>query len=543
MQENPGTKYIIVTGGVISGLGKGVVTASIGKLIQSQGYNVTIVKIDPYINIDAGTMRPTEHGEVFVTADGGETDQDIGTYERFLGKDLSKENNITTGQVYRTVIEKERNLEFGGKCVEVIPHIPQEVERRLKTLAEKSGVDFVLVEVGGTIGDYQNVLFLEAFRTMHLRGEPIMFVHVVYLPVPSNIGEMKTKPAQHSVRMLNETGIQPNLIVARSRGFVDDVRREKLSVFCNVKREDVVSNPDIGTVYEVPLVFEKQTLTKKVMNFFGLEHKEGSLKEWEDFVGRIKAPQKEVKIGIVGKYFDIGDFTLEDSYISVIEAVKHASWMNNSKPAIQWIDSKVFERDEGSLETLDGFDGIIVPGGFGSSGVEGKISAIKHCREKGIPFLGLCYGMQLAVIDYARNACGLEGANSSELDPNTKHPVVCILPEQIEKMKKSQYGATMRLGGQDVAIKPGTLAHKLYQKTEIEERFRHRYEISPQYVKLMEDNGFVFSGSTPDGKIKQIGELPNHKFFIGTQYHPEFTSKAQNPNPIFLGFIKACVKH
>jgi len=539
MPPHSKTKYIIVTGGVISGLGKGVVTASLGKLIQAQGYNVTIVKIDPYINIDAGTMRPTEHGEVFVTADGGETDQDIGTYERFLGKDLFRENNITTGQVYRTVIEKERNLEYGGKCVEVIPHIPQEVERRIKALA-KRGLDVILVEVGGTIGDYQNVLFLEAFRSMHLRGDPILFVHVVYLPIPRTLGEMKTKPAQHSVRMLNETGIQPDFLVARSSHFIDEVRREKLSIFCNVRKEHVISNPDVKTIYEIPLIFEQQGLTKNILTSFGLEYKPGKLKEWKTFVENIKNATKEVKIGIVGKYFDIGDFTLEDSYISVIEAVKHASWAHHATPSIQWIDSKDFEKDGENIKTLASFDGIIVPGGFGSSGVEGKIAAIRYCRENNIPFLGLCYGMQLAVVEFARDMCKLNMAHSSEI-AKTNHPVVCLLPEQIEKMKKSQYGATMRLGGQDIKIIKNSIAEKLYGKNVITERFRHRYEINPEYVEKLKNHGLVFSGMTPDEKIMQIIELPDHTFFMGSQFHPEFTSRPMKPNPLYLGFIQACL--
>lgn len=539
MPPHSKTKYIIVTGGVISGLGKGVVTASLGKLIQAQGYNVTIVKIDPYINIDAGTMRPTEHGEVFVTADGGETDQDIGTYERFLGKDLFRENNITTGQVYRTVIEKERNLEYGGKCVEVIPHIPQEVERRIKALA-KRGLDVILVEVGGTIGDYQNVLFLEAFRSMHLRGEPILFVHVVYLPIPRTLGEMKTKPAQHSVRMLNETGIQPDFLVARSSHFIDEVRREKLSIFCNVRKEHVISNPDVKTIYEIPLIFEQQGLTKNILTSFGLDYKPGKLKEWETFVKNIKNATKEVKIGIVGKYFDIGDFTLEDSYISVIEALKHASWAHHVTPSIQWIDSKDFEKDGENIKTLAPFDGIIVPGGFGSSGVEGKIAAIRYCRENNIPFLGLCYGMQLAVVEFARDACKLNMAHSTEI-AKTNHPVVCLLPEQIEKMKKSQYGATMRLGGQDIKIIKNSIAEKLYGKNVITERFRHRYEINPEYVEKLKNHGLVFSGMTPDEKIMQIIELPDHTFFMGSQFHPEFTSRPMKPNPLYLGFIQACL--
>jgi CTP synthase len=533
------TKYIVVTGGVISGLGKGTVTASIGVLLQAQGYNVTAVKIDPYINIDAGTMRPTEHGEVFVTGDGGETDQDIGIYERFLGKDLSKENNITTGQVYRTVIEKERNLEFDGKCVEVIPHIPQEVERRIKRVGEKENADFVLVEIGGTAGDYQNVLFLEACRRMKMEGEPVIFVHVAYLPIPKNLGEMKTKPAQHSVRVLNEAGIQPDFIITRSEIPIDNVRKEKISLFCNVKQENVISNPDLDLVYELPLVFEEQNLTGKILEKFGLNYKNRDLKEWKKILIKSKTAKKEVNIGIVGKYFDIGDFTLEDSYISVIQAVKHASWHLGLRPKIQWIDSKQFEKDKKNLSELKKYDGVIVPGGFGASGVEGKILAIKHCRENRIPFLGLCYGMQLAVVEFARNVCGLNGANSTEIDPKTRYPVIDILPEQKKLIKEKKYGATMRLGYYKAKLKRGSLVCKLYGSDLIKERHRHRYEVNPKFIKTLESKGLVFSGISPDRKLMEFLEMPKHPFFAATQAHPELTSKLLKPNPMFLGFIKA----
>lgn len=533
------TKYIVVTGGVISGLGKGTVTASIGVLLQAQGYNVTAVKIDPYINIDAGTMRPTEHGEVFVTGDGGETDQDIGIYERFLGKDLSKENNITTGQVYRTVIEKERNLEFDGKCVEVIPHIPQEVERRIKRVGEKENADFVLVEIGGTAGDYQNVLFLEACRRMKMEGEPVIFVHVAYLPIPKNLGEMKTKPAQHSVRVLNEAGIQPDFIITRSEIPIDNVRKEKISLFCNVKQENVISNPDLDLVYELPLVFEEQNLTGKILEKFGLQYKNRDLREWKKILIKSKTAKKEVSIGIVGKYFDIGDFTLEDSYISVIQAVKHASWHLGLKPKIQWIDSKQFEKDKKNLGELKKYDGVIVPGGFGASGVEGKILAIKYCRENRIPFLGLCYGMQLAVVEFARNVCGLNGANSTEIDPKTRYPVIDILPEQKKLIKEKKYGATMRLGYYKANLKRGSLVCKLYGSDLIKERHRHRYEVNPNFIKTLESKGLVFSGISPDRKLMEFLEMPKHPFFAATQAHPELTSKLLKPNPMFLGFIKA----
>jgi CTP synthase len=534
-------RFIVITGGVISGLGKGTATASIGALLQASGFRVSIIKIDPYINIDAGTMRPTEHGEVFVTHDGGETDQDLGIYERFLGKPLNRINSITTGQVYQNVIEKERNLEFDGKCVEVIPHIPEEVERRVKEVADKSDSDFTLVEIGGTVGDYQNVLFLDALRTMRNRSEPVVFVHLVYLPVPRNLGEMKTKPAQHSVRTLNELGIQPDFLVTRSEKELDDVRRRKLSMFCNVSPDNVISNPDVDLIYEMPLVFLKQDFLKKMLGKFGIKDGECDLEVWKGLVSRIKGLKREVRIGVVGKYFDIGDFTLEDSYISVIEAVKHASWNLGLRPRIEWIDSKGFEKDR-SLERLKKYDGIIVPGGFGCSGVEGKISAIRFCRENKIPYLGLCYGMHLAVVEFARNACGMEKANSTEADSRTKYPVIDILPEQVELLKRKRYGATMRLGLWPANLKKGSLVHGLYGKDQIEERHRHRYEVNPKFIAKLESGGMVFSGASPDRKLMEFMEIPKHPFFVATQAHPEFTSGFLKPNPVFLGFVKAAGK-
>ncbi|MBI4020307.1 MAG: CTP synthase [Candidatus Aenigmarchaeota archaeon] len=535
-------RFIAITGGVISGLGKGVVTASIGLLLQAQGYNVTPIKIDPYINIDAGTMRPTEHGEVFVLDDGGETDQDLGTYERFHGKNMARENSITTGQVYRTVIEKERNLEFDGKCVEVIPHIPQEVERRIKELGRKTNADFVLMEVGGTVGDYQNVLFLEAIRQMHLKGDPVAVVHVVYLPIPKSIGEMKSKPAQHSVRMLNEAGIQPDFIVARSEKPLDRVRMEKLSLFCNVHPDDVISDPDMESAYELPALFEEQGLTRRILEKFGLQHKPGSKEfaTWKSFIDGIRDIKKEARVGIVGKYFDTGDFTLEDSYISVMEAVRHAAWHNGAKPVMQWIDSKAFEKDKQRLSILKDYDGIIVPGGFGGSGVEGKILAIQYCRENRIPYLGLCYGMQLAVVEFARHVCGMKAAHTTEL-AKTDCPVIDILPEQRKNVEQKHYGGTMRLGLWPARLLEGSLVRRLYGKPEASERHRHRYEVNPEYVGALEKHGMMFSGVSPDRRLMEYIELKDHPFFVATQAHPELTSKALQPNPLFVGFIRACL--
>jgi CTP synthase len=534
--------YIFVTGGVFSGLGKGIATASIGRILQSRGFKVTCIKIDPYLNIDAGTLRPTEHGEVFVTEDGGETDEDLGHYERFLDINLSKENNITTGKVYLSVIQKEREGKYLGKTVEVIPHLTDEIINRIKKVGKDDKADFVLIEIGGTVGEYQNELYYRAARIMKTQGEKVLFCHLVYLPIPDYLGEMKTKPAQQSVEMLGRLGIIPDFLICRAQYPVDDVRKEKLSVFCNLDKRDIISSPDLASVYELPIVFEEQKLGQRILEKLKIKERKKDLASWRRFLKKLKNPKKKIKIGIIGKYFDTGNFKLADSYVSVIEAVRHASAKNEVESEMVWIDSKDFERDKKNLKILDKLNGIIVPGGFGSSGVEGKILAIQYAREKNIPFLGLCYGLQLAVIEFARNVCKLEKANTTEVDPKTPYPVIDFLPWQKELIQKNQYGATMRLGGQKVKIKKGTLAFKLYRKTEVIERFRHRYEISPDYVETLEKFGFIFSGSTPDGTIKQIGELRNHKFFMGTQFHPEFTSRPLKPNPIFDGFIKACLK-
>ena len=533
--------YIFVTGGVLSGLGKGIVTASIGKLLQSSGFKVTAAKVDPYINFDAGTLRPTEHGEVWVTEDGGEIDQDLGHYERFLDVNIPKTHNITTGQVFYEVIQKERSGKYLGQTVQPIPHVTDEIKRRFRELA-KENVDFILIEIGGTVGDYENVLFLEAARQMRFEGENVLYVHVVYLPIVKTLGEMKTKAAQHSVRDLREIGIQPDFIICRAEKPLDDVRIKKIALFCNIKEEDVISDPDLKIPYELPIVFDDQGLCDKILKKFNLKKRKKDLKEWKEFINKIKNSKKTVNIGIVGKYFDIGQFQLPDSYISVIEAIKHACWHHGVIPKIEWIDSKIFEKNKDKLKMLKKFDGIIVPGGFGTSGVEGKILAIEYVRKNNIPYLGLCLGLQLAIIEFTRNVCGMKGANSTEMNPKTPYPVIDFLPGQKDYIKKSEYGATMRLGGQTVKIKPGTLAHKLYGKNSAIERFRHRYEINPKYVKLLEEKGFVFSGMTPDKKIMQIGELPRLKYFIGSQFHPEFTSRSLNPNPLFRGFIEACIK-
>ena len=463
--------YIFIVGGVLSALGKGIVTASIGRILKSKGFNVTAIKIDPYINWDAGTMRPTEHGEVWVTEDGGEIDQDLGHYERFLDINISKAHNITTGQVYYTVIERERAGKYLGKTVQPIPHITDEIKSRIKTIALNTKTEFVLVEIGGVIGDYENVLFLEAARQMKLEGNKVIFIHVTYLPVLKSVGEMKTKPTQHSVKALREIGIQPDFIVCRSNTTIDEPIRDKIALFCNVRKEDIISDPDVDNIYKVPLEFEKQQFGNMILSKLGLDTTRSNLSDWQQFVENMNT-DRQIPIGIVGKYFDIGKFRLPDSYISVIEAIKHAAAANRVRADIRWIISTEFEKKDKNREILTNVCGIIVPGGFGHSGVEGKIAAIRSARENNIPYLGLCLGLQLAVVEFARNVCGLEDANSTEVNETTKYPVVDFLPWQKKLITESQYGATMRLGGQIIKIKPNTLAHTLYGKnTDIPDTF------------------------------------------------------------------------
>jgi len=535
--------YIFVSGGVSSGIGKGITTASIAKILQAKGFRVIPVKIDPYLNFDAGTMRPTEHGEVWVTEDGGEIDQDLGHYERFLDLIIPKENNITTGQIYWNVLGRERKGEYLGQTVEAIPHVIDEVYRRLRNIADNTQAEFVIVEIGGTVGEYQNEIYFRAARMMKTKGERVLFVHTVYLPILKHLGEMKTKPAQQSVEVLGKLGIQPDFLMCRGEKPIDEVRKRKLETFCYVPKERIISDHDIEPIYELPLILEEQDLGNKILKQLGLQPRESKLDEWKSLIQKIKNSKEKVRIGIVGKYFDIGSFYLTDSYVTVLEAIKHAAWNNSRIPEIIWIDSKEFEKDEKNLQKLKSVDALIVPGGFGEGGVEGKILAIKYARENNIPFLGLCYGLQLAVVEFARNVCGMKGANSTEVDLMTKYPVVDLLPWQKKILEESNYGATMRLGGQLIEIKKETLAHKIYGKDSVIERFRHRYEINPEYVKTLEENGFVFSGkSAKDEGIMQIGELPKHNYFIGTQAHPEFTSRPLRPNPMFDGLIKATIK-
>ncbi|MDO8668774.1 MAG: CTP synthase [Candidatus Buchananbacteria bacterium] len=535
-------KYIFVIGGVMSGVGKGIASASIGLILQARGLKVTAVKIDPYINVDAGTMNPTEHGEVYVTSDGDETDQDIGNYERFLNIDIYRDNYMTTGRVYRSVIERERNLEYGGKCVEVVPHIPLEVIGRIKGAAEKADADVTIVEVGGTVGEYQNILFLEAARMMKLNNtDDVISILVSYLPVPSKIGEMKTKPTQTAAKMLNSAGIQPDFILCRADQPIDDPRKEKIAMFCNVHKEEIISAPDADIVYDIPLNFEKENLSEKILKKLHLEITPLDLSPWQSLIEKIKNTSGSIKIGIIGKYFETGDFILSDAYISVIESLKYAAWHNGLKPEIHWLNSDIYDGHGEKLEELKNYNCLVVPGGFGSRGVEGKIAAIKYARENKIPFLGLCYGMQLASLEFARHVCGLNEAHTTEINQETTNPIIHIMPEQAEKLAKKQYGNTMRLGNYPCVLKPGSLAAKLYDKLEVNERHRHRYEFNNDYRDMMEEAGFIVSGTSPDNQLVEIIELSEniHPFFVATQFHPEFKSRPLDPHPLFLGLIKA----
>ncbi len=533
-------KYIFVSGGVISGIGKGIATSSIALLLKSAGYKVVPVKMDPYLNVDAGTMNPIIHGETFVLDDGAETDQDLGHYERFLGESLNKNSIATQGSIYLSVIQRERNLEFDGECVEVVPHIPEEIMRRINEAGKSKNADIVLIEVGGTTGEYQNMLFLEANRLLKLKKPAdVLHIHMSYLPIPASIGEMKSKPAQMSVRDLNSVGINPDILLARAEKPLDESRRKKLSVFCALDPEDIISAPDVKNVYEVPLNYEEGNLTDRILKKLGLKRKAKGLADWAKFVKKASSAEKIVKIGIVGKYFTTGDYTLADSYISVIEAIKHAAWTQNLKPEIHWVDSGKVEKDP---SILNDYQGIIVPGGFGARDIEGKIVAIKYCRENKVPYFGLCYGMQLATVEFARNVLGFADANSTEINPKTKHPVIHIMPDQEKKLLKKGYGGTMRLGAWECDLVAGTKARSLYGKQKISERHRHRYEFNNDFKKDLVKAGLVIAGTSPDGKLVEVIELKDHPFFIGTQFHPELKSRPLDPHPLFMGFVQAAAK-
>lgn len=539
-------KYIFVVGGVMSGVGKGVASSSIALLLKSRGLKVTALKIDPYINVDAGTMNPTEHGEVFVLKDGLETDQDMGNYERFLDISLDGGNYMTTGSVYLDVIKRERNLEYKGRNVEVVPDIPLSVIDRIKSAADRADADVTLIEIGGTVGEYQNILFLEAIRMMKtdLNGN-VAVVLVSYLPVPGSIGEMKTKPTQYAARTLNSAGVFADVIIARSPVGVDDKRKQKIALFCNVKSENVISAPDVKSIYDVPINFEKDGLSTQLCKILHLEPKhEANLSDWKKFVAKTKNGKKEVKIAVIGKYFSSGDFVLSDVYISVLEAIKYSAYANNAKPVITYLSSQDFEKGVRKLGDLKKYDGVLIPGGFGATGIEGKIKVIEYVRKNMIPYFGICYGMQLAVIEYARNVLKLKGAHTAEIDPRSSHLVIDVMPDQKEKIEKKQMGGTMRLGEYTADITKGTHAAKAYKTAQIVERHRHRYEVNPEYIDMLEKGGVIFSGKSPDKQLMEIMELPTsvHPFFVGVQFHPEFHARPLAPHPIFSAFIQAALK-
>jgi CTP synthase len=535
-------KFIFVIGGVMSGVGKGTSASSIGAILKARGFKVTALKIDPYVNVDAGTMNPTEHGEVFVLDDGDEVDQDLGNYERFMNITLSRDNYMTTGRVYESVIHRERNLQYQGKCVQVVPHIPLEVIDRIKKASNKDGSDITIIEIGGTVGEYENILFLEAIRMMKIKNPgSVMTIMVSYVPCPNKVGEMKTKPTQHAVRTVNGAGIQPDIIIARSEVPMDQKRKEKISLFCSVAEECVISAPDCDTVYEIPLNFERDNLSNIILDRFNLKAKEADLSAWTDLVAKIKGSRRKLKIGIIGKYFGTGDFVLSDAYISVIEAVKHACFAHDVKPDIDWLNSESYEKNPEKLETLKEYDGIVVPGGFGARGIEGILKAIEYARANKIPYFGLCYGMQLMVIEYARNVLNLKDAHTTEIDRETKNPVIDIMPEQKKNLEDGNYGATMRLGAYDAILEKGTIAHNAYGKDKISERHRHRWEVNPIYIERLQKAGLVFSGKSPEGQLMEVAELPKsvHPFFLASQFHPEFKSSPIKSHPLFLKFIEA----
>lgn len=541
-----GHKYIFVLGGVMSGVGKGVATSSLGLLLSQKGYSVNLVKVDPYLNVDAGTMNPTEHGEVFVLNSGLETDQDMGNYERFLNRDLTNADYMTSGMVYQSVIARERSLGYGGKCVEAIPHVRDEILARLHAAADHNGSRISVIEIGGTIGDFQNALFIDAARVLKMTyPDDVLFVMVSYLPTPGTLGEMKTKPTQTAVRELNSYGVQPDFIIARSREAIDQKRKEKISVSCNVHVDRVIPAPNIRSIYDAPLNFDKAKLGDVLLEALKLPSKQkATLAAWRKFANAVnneKAPS--VSIGIVGKYFDTGDFVLSDAYLSVIEAVKFSGAKLGLLPKITWINAKDFEKGT-SVKTLSGLDGIIVPGGFGASGVEGKLKAIQFARENNIPYLGLCYGMQLMVVEYARNVLKLKDAQTTEVKKSALNPVVDVMPEQKEHLAGEKFGGTMRLGAYPAHLQKSTIARTAYKKDIVEERHRHRYEINPDYVSQLEAGGLIFSGKSADGVLMEIAELPQsvHPFMLGTQAHPELKARPLDPHPLFTAFITAAKK-
>ncbi len=553
-------KYIFVVGGVMSGVGKGIATSSIGALLQAKGFAVNLLKVDPYLNVDAGTMNPIEHGEVFVLNSGLETDQDMGNYERFLNRDLTGDDYITSGMVYKHVIEAERALKYGGKCVEAIPHIRDEIINRFEKSAKVNKSDITVVEIGGTIGDYQNIMFIEAARVMKVRyPDDVAFVMVSFLPVPHALGEMKSKPTQNALRQLNSYGVNADIIIARSEVPMDHRRKEKIAISCSLPVEHIISAPDIESVFDVPINFEKDNISKIVLKILHLKEKKNApgIGEWIKFAKSVKNTKGTVDIAIVGKYFNTGDFVLTDAYVSVLEAIKYSAYKLGVKAKIHTINSRDFESNQGEalnpkkgvslvskFKKLDKFGGIIVPGGFGESGIEGKLAVIKYAREHKIPYFGLCYGMQLMVIEYARNVLKLKDANTAEIDKSSSSLVIDIMSDQKKKLEECNYGGSMRLGSYSAHIEKGTLAYKAYGKEIIQERHRHRYEVNPAFIKKITDAGLIFSGKSPNGVLMEIAELPKkvHPFFLGTQFHPEFLARPLAPHPLFTEFIREAIR-
>jgi CTP synthase len=528
------TKYVFITGGVLSGIGKGLITCSVGKMLQVRGFKVTAIKCDPYLNVDAGTMNPYIHGEVFVLDDGYEADMDLGAYERFLGVELTGMNNVTSGQLYQLVIRREREGGYLGRCVQIIPHITDEVKRRIRLVAEKSRVDVVLVECGGTVGDIESLPFLEAFRQMRQeekRGDTLL-IHVTLVPVLEAVGEPKTKPTQHSVKELRAIGLQPDMIVARcEEGELPEAAKQKIALYCSLEERAVFTSIDVESVYELPLVLEGQGMGDVVSEYLGLDKPKADWTNWRKMVVGYKKPEESVRIAMCGKYAE-----LRDCYVSVNEALRHAAAASGCGINIDWIETEEFEKHPGKVKVLEDFDGVIVPGGFGKRGALGKVRTIEFCRTHDKPFLGICYGLQLSVVEISRDVLGLKDADSTECEPHTTNPVIDLLPEQrgVEKM-----GGTMRLGSHPIHVKPDTIAHKLYGSEVIHERHRHRWEVNPDYWERLEKAGVVFSAWSIDGSRKEIIELPSNYFFLGTQFHPEFNSRPWKPSPPYYGLVKA----
>ena len=545
------TKYIFVSGGVISGIGKGTTSASIALLLKAAGYKVAPIKFENYLNLDAGTINPIEHGDPFLCADGTEADMDIGTYEKFLNEDMGKDNFVTMGNIYQTVIDRERRFEYNGEDVEAIPYITDEIISRVVGLGKKTGADIVMIELGGTAGEYQNVFYYEASRMMTLKKpHDVLHVHVSYVPTPGHLGEPKTKPAQLSVRTLNSMGIQPDFVVTRGEKYLDQRQKDRLALFCNMQKEDIISSPDLQSVYEIPFVLHKQELEKKIMVKLGLPVREPNLKDWEKFVESTKNTSKTVEVAIVGKYFGTGEYQLRDSYAALFDALDHAAWKTGVNIKTTWIDAEKVEK-EGAEKVIGNPCGIIVPIGWGERGAEGMIAAASYARKNKIPYLGLCYGMQLAAIAFARDVIGFKDANTEENDKNTKHPVIHLIPSQKDLIKRRAYGGTMRLGNWDAKVKPGTRAYEIYkqhngfkdeEKGLTGERHRHRYEFNDDFAKDFEKNGMIISARSVIENLAEIIELPKetHPFYMGTQGHPEYKSRPILPHPIFLEFVKAC---